>query len=80
VYNVPTLPKPLPPSPLKKKCEKNEETMNVSVTENTFSSYIQLSKINNHVPRASLAKNYILLCSEANIKKTINSGTMDRII
>jgi len=41
VYKVPTLPKPLPHSPLqKKKYEKNEETMNVSVTENTFSSYI----------------------------------------
>lgn len=45
---------PHTPAPLayqkKKKYEKNEETMNVSVTENTFSSYIQLSKINNHVP------------------------------
>jgi len=51
VYNVPTLPKPLPhlSTPKKKKYEKNEETMNVSVTENTFSSYIQLNKINDRV-------------------------------
>lgn len=52
LYNVPTLPKPLPPthhSIKKKKVEKNEETMTVCVTENTFRSYIQLNKINDCV-------------------------------
>lgn len=44
---------PAPHSPLKKKnkikVEKKEETMTISVTENTFRSYIQLNKINGTV-------------------------------
>jgi hypothetical protein len=46
--NTPQAPAP-PIHSKKKKNEKNEETMNVSVTENTSSSYIQLNKINDHV-------------------------------
>jgi hypothetical protein len=54
--------------------------MTVFVTENNFRSYIQLNKINDRVLWASLAKNDVLHHREANIKKTINSGTMNGII